>query len=159
MLAMYPGSFDPLHNGHLDVIERASRIFDTVMVCVFANQGKLPIFSQQERVDMVRQSVKAWPNVVVEEGSGLLVDFAHAKHAGVIIRGLRAVLDFDYEFQFSLMNRKMAPDVETVFLLTSEAHMYLSSTLIKELASYQADISELVPAVVDKRLQQYYGEK
>ncbi len=156
MIAIYPGSFDPLHNGHVDVIERAAAIFDTVVVAVFANAGKKPVFDAATRVNLVRQAI-ALPNVEVEEGSGLLVDYARGRGAGVIIRGLRAVLDFDYEFQFALMNRRMAPDVETVFMLTGEHHAYLSSTLIKELAGYHANISTLVPPPVEAALTRHFS--
>lgn len=155
---MYPGSFDPLHKGHVDVIQRAAAVFDSVVVAVFANAGKMPVFDADERVELVRKSI-ALPNVEVEQGSGLLVDYARSRGAGVIIRGLRAVLDFDYEFQFALMNRRMAPEVETVFMLTSEHHSYLSSTLIKELAGYHADVSSLVPPPVNAALIQHFGAK
>ena len=110
--AIYPGSFDPLHNGHLDVIQRAAAVFDSVIVAVFVNAGKKAVFDAGTRVRLVRESTAHLPNVSVEEGSGLLVDYARSRDAGVIIRGLRAVLDFDYEFQFALMNKKMAPEAE-----------------------------------------------
>ncbi len=158
MWAVYPGSFDPIHNGHVDVIERAASVFDRVVVAVFANATKHPMFDVQTRVTLVRQSIDL-ANVSVTAGSGLLVDFAHEAGTGVILRGLRAVLDFDYEFQFALMNKRMAPDIETVFMLTGEAHAYLSSTLIKELASYRADVRGLVPEPVNRRLIQHFGTK
>ncbi len=155
MIAVYPGSFDPLHNGHVDVIERAAAIFDTVVVVVFANAGKKPLFDAHTRVQLVRQSIDR-PNVQAEEGSGLLVDYARRRGARIIIRGLRAVLDFDYEFQFALMNKRMAPDIETIFMLTGEKYSYLSSTLIKELAGYRADIASLVPEAVAQRLDYHF---
>lgn len=158
MIAVYPGSFDPIHNGHVDVIARAAKVFDTVVVAVFANAGKKALFDAETRAALVRESIPL-PNVRVTEGTGLLVDFARREGAGVIIRGLRAVLDFDYEFQFALMNRRMAPDVETIFLLTAENHAYLSSTLIKELAGYQADVTELVPPPVAEQLVRQFGTK
>lgn len=156
MIAVYPGSFDPLHNGHVDVIERAAQVFDTVVVAVFANVGKRPLFDAAERVALARHSIAA-PNVQIAEGSGLLVDYARSIKAQVILRGLRAVLDFDYEFQFALMNKRMAPDIETVFMLTAENHAYLSSTLIKELAGYHADIAGLVPGPVAERLARHFA--
>ena len=158
MIAVYPGSFDPMHNGHVDVVERACAIFDTVVVAVFANATKKALFDSGTRVQLIRQSINR-PNVEVVEGSGLLVDFARSHGAGVIIRGLRAVLDFDYEFQFALMNKRMAPSIETVFMLTRENHAYLSSTLIKELAGYGADISALVPPPVAQALVEHFDEK
>jgi pantetheine-phosphate adenylyltransferase len=158
LVAIYPGSFDPLHNGHVDVIERASNIFDQVVVAVFANVGKKPLFDADTRVDLVRQSL-GQRNVTAVQGQGLLVDFARRQQATVIIRGLRAVLDFDYEFQFALMNRRLASDIETVFMLTGENQAYLSSTLIKELAAYHADISGLVPAPVAAKLTEHFGKK
>jgi pantetheine-phosphate adenylyltransferase len=156
MIAVYPGSFDPMHNGHADVIERTAKVFDSVVVAVFANAGKKPLFEASERVELVRESITA-PNARVAEGSGLLVDYARQVGAGVIIRGLRAVLDFDYEFQFALMNKRMAPDIETIFMLTAENHAYLSSTLIKELAGYHADITGVVPAPVAERLGRHFA--
>ena len=158
-VAIYPGSFDPLHNGHLGVIERASRIFDTVLVAVFVNAGKHALFDADTRVGLVESAIQGYANVSVEEGSGLLVRYAQQKGAQVIIRGLRAVLDFDYEFQFALMNKKMTPAIETVFMLTDESHAYLSSTLIKELASYHADVSQWVPEVVNRALIHHFLEK
>lgn len=158
-IAIYPGSFDPLHNGHLDVITRASTVFDQVIVAVFVNASKRPLFDGDARCELVRHATAALPNVVVEVGDGLLVDYAHSRGAGIILRGLRAVLDFDYEFQFALMNKKMAPDIETVFMLTNETHAYLSSTLIKELASYHADVTDLVPPPVMRALQQQFKDK
>lgn len=158
MVAIYPGSFDPLHNGHVDVIERAASVFDEVLVAVFANAGKNPLFDASTRVELVRQSVNL-PNVLVSEGSGLLVEYARRSGAGVVLRGLRAVLDFDYEFQFALMNKRLAPDIETVFMLTGEKNAYLSSTLIKELAGYHADITGLVPPLVAQKLGQHFGTK
>ncbi len=159
MLAIYPGSFDPLHKGHLDVIERARKLFDEVLVAVFVNASKQAIFDAPERVRLVRESTRHLTGVRVEPGQGLLVDFARRHGAGVIIRGLRAVLDFDYELQLALMNKKLAPDLETVFMLTDENLSYLSSTLIKELASYHRDVSLWVPPAVNEALIRHYREK
>lgn len=147
-IAVYPGSFDPIHNGHLDVIERAARLFSPLIVTVFVNQAKRPLFDGEERVELVRQVTAHIPGVVVDQSQDLLVQYAEKRQVDVIIRGLRAVLDFDYEFQIALMNKKMAPRLDTIFMLTNESHAYLSSTLIKELASYRADVHALVPPPV-----------
>lgn len=146
--ALYPGSFDPVHDGHLDVIERASRLFDTLIVTVFVHVEKKPLFDTEERLQLVREVTQHLPNVIVEQNQGLLVNYARDRGVDVVIRGLRAVLDFDYEFQIALMNKKMYPQLETLFMLTGERQAYLSSTLIKELASYHADVSALVPPPV-----------
>lgn len=156
--ALYPGSFDPIHNGHLDVIERAARMFQSLRITVFVNSSKAPLFSAEERVELVRAATRHIPGVTVEQSRDLLVRYAEAQGFGIVIRGLRAVLDFDYEFQIALMNRKMAPGVETIFMLTSEHHAYLSSTLVKELARYGADVSELVPAPVASALIQKFSQ-
>jgi pantetheine-phosphate adenylyltransferase len=159
-LAVYPGSFDPIHNGHVDVIERCAKLFDTLVVAVFVNPAKTPLFSADERVSLVKSVTDHIPNVVVERSEDLLVRYAQRLHADVIVRGLRAVLDFDYEFQIALMNKKMAPELETVFILTGEKYSYLSSTLVKELASYHADISTLVPAAVAGALNdKFHGNR
>ncbi len=155
-LAVYPGSFDPIHNGHVDVIERCAKLFDMVIVVVFVNPAKTPLFTAEDRVSMVRGVMEHIPNVDVDSSKDLLVRYAKERHADAIVRGLRAVLDFDYEFQFALMNKKMAPDLETVFILTGEKFSYLSSTLVKELASYQADVSTLVPPLVNFALEQKF---
>ncbi|MHB1954548.1 MAG: pantetheine-phosphate adenylyltransferase [Sulfobacillus sp.] len=147
-LALYPGSFDPIHNGHLDVIERAARMFGSLRITVFVNSSKAPLFSAEERVALVKAATSHIPGIVVEQSRDLLVRYAQNEGIDVIIRGLRAVLDFDYEFQIALMNRKLAPTIETIFMLTSEHHAYLSSTLVKELARYGADIEALVPSPV-----------
>lgn len=159
-LAVYPGSFDPIHDGHVDVIERAAKLFDTLIVAVFVNVGKTPRFSAEERLFLVRESTKHIPNIIVEQSEDLLVRYAQERGAEAIVRGLRAVLDFDYEFQIALMNKKMAPELETVFILTGEKYSYLSSTLVKELASYHADISTLVPAAVAVALHdKFHGNR
>ncbi len=146
--ALYPGSFDPIHNGHLDVIERAARTYGGLTVTVFVNSSKTPLFDAEERVNLVAMATRHIPGVVVDQSRDLLVRYAKNRSINVIIRGLRAVLDFDYEFQIALMNRKMAPDIETIFMLTSEHHAYLSSTLVKELARYGAEVQDLVPEPV-----------
>lgn len=152
-VAVYPGSFDPITFGHLDIIERASRLFDTVIVTVFDNASKSHQFTSSERVDMVRESTGHLTNVQVEAFAGLLVDFVRDRGAKVIVKGLRAVSDFDYEFKMALMNKKLAPEVETVFMMTSSRYLYISSSLVKELFSYGACVEGLVPAAVASRLQ------
>ncbi|AUW94515.1 MAG: pantetheine-phosphate adenylyltransferase [Sulfobacillus thermosulfidooxidans] len=156
-LAVYPGSFDPIHLGHVDVIERAAKLFDTLIVAVFVNVGKTPRFSAEERMQLVQAATQHIPNVRVEKSEDLLVRYAQERQVEAIVRGLRAVLDFDYEFQIALMNKKMAPDLETIFILTSEKYSYLSSTLVKELASYHADVKGLVPPVVALALQEKFA--
>lgn len=157
--AVYPGSFDPVHNGHLDVIERISAMFDEVMVTVFVNSSKASLFSAEERSAMVRESTSHLPNVRVDQSNDLLVRYVRSCQARVIVRGLRAVLDFDYEFQFALMNKRMAPDIDTLFILTNERYSYLSSTIIKELASYRADVSALVPWASERGLVNKFGKE
>ncbi len=155
-IAVYPGSFDPIHLGHVDVIERAAKLFDTLIVAVFVNTSKTPLFSESERLQMVHESIKHIANVSVEQSNDLLVRYAQKRGVNAIVRGLRAVLDFDYEFQIALMNKKMAPDLETIFILTGEKYSYLSSTLIKELASYGAELKNLVPDQVESALHEKF---
>ncbi|OLZ09698.1 pantetheine-phosphate adenylyltransferase [Sulfobacillus thermosulfidooxidans] len=155
-LAVYPGSFDPIHFGHIDVIERAAKLFDTLIVAVFVNTAKTPLFTDTERLELVKAATQHVPNVVVERSTDLLVRYATTRGVDAIVRGLRAVLDFDYEFQIALMNKKMAPELETIFILTGEKYSYLSSTLIKELASYGADLQDLVPRHVAMALREKY---
>ncbi len=155
--ALYPGSFDPIHNGHLDVIERAVRTYGELTVTVFVNSSKSPLFEAEERVELVHEATRHLPGIVVEQSRDLLVRYAMSRGIDVVIRGLRAVLDFDYEFQIALMNRKMAPDIETIFMLTSEHHAYLSSTLVKELARYGADVHGLVPEPVKVALTKKFA--
>ncbi|QUL98355.1 MAG: pantetheine-phosphate adenylyltransferase [Candidatus Fermentithermobacillus carboniphilus] len=150
--AVYPGSFDPITFGHLDIIVRASKCFDKLYVVVFENKGKTPLFSVSERVAMIQEECSGLPNVEVLSSSGLLVDFAKKHGVKVIVKGLRAVSDFDYEFKMALMNKKLAPDIETVFMMTSLKYLYLSSSLVKEVASYGGCIKDLVPPGVEKRV-------
>lgn len=147
-LAIYPGSFDPITNGHLDIIERASKIYEKIIVSVLQNPSKNPMFTLQERVDLIKDAVKPYENVMVDCFSGLLIDYAKKQNANVIIKGLRAVSDFEYEFQMALMNRKLAPDIETIFLMTSSQNSYLSSSIIKEVAKFGGCIEGLVPEKV-----------
>jgi pantetheine-phosphate adenylyltransferase len=151
--AIYPGSFDPITNGHVDVIERAALMFDKVTVVIARNSKKTPMFEEQERVQMAEQSLLHLPNVQVAVYGGLVVDFAREHGAQVIVRGLRAVTDFEYEFQIALMNRKLAPEVTTIFLLPHERYTYLNSSIIRELGRYNQDISEFVPPAVAEMMR------
>ena len=150
--AIYPGSFDPVTNGHLDLITRASNIFDKLIVAVAHNFEKDPLFSEKERVEMLETVTFKWTNVEVDVFDGLLMDYARAKNANVIVRGIRAVSDYEYELQMAMMNRKIEPDVETVFMLPAEQYSYLSSRLVKELARFGGPIKEFVPVIVQERL-------
>lgn len=153
LLAIYPGSFDPVTNGHLDLIERAAKLFDRLIVAVLKNDGKEPLFTTAERIEMLREATRGWPNVEVDMFGGLLVEYARQKQARVILRGIRAVSDYEYELQMALMNRKLAPEIETVFLLPAEAYSYLSSRLVKEIARLGGSVHGLVPPIVEQRLQ------
>ena len=155
--AVYPGTFDPITNGHLDIIERASTLFDKVIVTVALNSSKIPLFSKDERKDMIENVTSGYDNVSVDVFDGLLVDYAKKMNAGVVIRGLRAVSDFEYEFQMSLTNRKLAPDVTTIFLMPNEKYTYLNSSLIRELAKFNADISDFVPDYVKEKLKSKFS--
>jgi len=150
--AIYPGSFDPLTNGHLDIIERASRTFDNIIVAIADNVNKTHAFTLKERIKLVEGCTKGMKNVEVDTFQGLLVDFAHKRKVKTIVRGLRAVSDFEYEFQLANMNRKLAKDVETMFLMTGEASFYVSSRLVREVAQFGGDLREIVPEPVRKAL-------
>ena len=152
--AIYPGSFDPLTNGHVDIIERGQRIFDRVIVAVLVNVEKNPLFSSEERVHLLREVTGCLDNVEVDAFEGLLVDYALAKEAKVILRGIRAVSDYEYEFQMALMNRRLKSSIETVFLVPAEAYSYLSSTLVKEVFNLGGSITGLVPPVVEDYMKQ-----
>ncbi len=151
--AVYPGTFDPVTNGHLDLIQRSATLFDEVIVAVLRNTDKLPLFTAEERVDMLRQVVRKQKNVWVTTFGGLLVDFAARNKASVIIRGIRAVSDYEYEVQMTLMNRRLSPRVETVFLIPAEAYSYLSSRLVKEISQLGGSVRGLVPPIVERRLR------
>jgi pantetheine-phosphate adenylyltransferase len=150
--AIYPGSFDPVTNGHLDVIERGRKLFDEVIVAVAHNDEKQPLFSLEERLAFLKETAGRIENVRIAEFSGLLVNFARAEKAGAVIRGLRAVSDFEFEFQMALMNRKLDAAVETIFLMPKEEYTYLSSRIVKEIARLGGDVSSFVPACVAKGL-------
>jgi len=149
--AIYPGSFDPITNGHLDIIERSAKLFDEVVVAVLLNIEKEPMFSADERMEMIR-SVITWDNVSVDSFEGLLVDYATRKQAQVIVRGIRAVSDYEYELQMALMNRRLEPRIETVFMMSGEAYSYLSSRLTKEVFKLGGSIKGLVPNLVEQRM-------
>ena len=153
-LAVYPGSFDPLTNGHVDIIERGTRLFDKIIVAILVNVEKSPLFSMQERVEIVREVFKGRPNVEVDTFDGLLVDYVAKREADVIVRGLRALSDFETEFQMALMNRRLSPDIETVFMMPAEQYTYISSRLIKEVFSLGGQVGGLVPDIVERRLSE-----
>lgn len=158
-IAVYPGSFDPLTNGHLDIIERSVHIFDKVILAIAADNYKDSLFTIEERIDMIDAALKNYDTVEVEAFDGLLVRYAREKEAVAVIRGLRAVSDFEYEFQMSLMNRKLEPEVETVFLMTSAENAFISSTMIRQVASLHGEIHGLVPQVVEEALLRKYREE
>src|ERR1700739_1444521 len=152
-IAIYPGSFDPVTNGHLDLIERGEKMFDLVIVAVLRNAEKQPLFSVTERVDMLREVTKRWTSVEVDVFDGLLVDYARKRGAGVILRGIRAISDYEYELQMALMNRKLEPQLETVFMLPGESFSYLSAKLVREIAQLGGPLTGLVPPIVEQRLR------
>ncbi|MCB1076916.1 MAG: pantetheine-phosphate adenylyltransferase [Verrucomicrobiae bacterium] len=152
-IALYPGSFDPIHNGHLDVIERASRLCDTIVVAVATNLSKDALFGIEERVELIREATWHVSGVEVVTFEGLLVDFARQRNADAVIRGLRAVSDFEYEFQMALMNRQLSPDFETLFLMPSQEHIFLSSRMIKEIARLEGKVGGFVPPAVAAALE------
>jgi pantetheine-phosphate adenylyltransferase len=153
VVAVYPGSFDPITNGHLDLIERGSLMFDRLIVSVLSNEAKAPMFTVEERTAMLREVLYVYPNVEVDSFNGLLVDHAAAHQATVLLRGIRAISDYEYELQMALMNRRLRPDIETVFLLAQEAYSFISSRLVKEVFSLGGDISGLVPPTVETRMR------
>jgi pantetheine-phosphate adenylyltransferase len=154
IVALYPGSFDPLTNGHVDIIERGSKLFDRIVVAVLVNLEKAPLFSVAERVSIVRTVFQRWPNVEVDTFDGLLVDYARRRNASVIVRGLRAVSDFEYEMQMALMNRRLNDAVETVFMMPAEPYTYVSSRLVKEVVALGGTVHGLVPELVEQRLRE-----
>ncbi|GAB4459226.1 MAG: pantetheine-phosphate adenylyltransferase [Armatimonadaceae bacterium] len=155
-VAMYPGSFDPATNGHLDIIRRAAATFERLIVAVGRNSGKSPLFTVEERITLLNTCCAEWSNVTVTAFDGMLVDFARAQGASVLVKGLRAVSDFEYEFQMALANRQLAPEIETLFMMTSAQHLYLSSSIVKEIARLGGNISSLVPEAVEARLKEKF---
>ena len=153
VVAIYPGSFDPITNGHLDVIERGSRLFDRLIVSVLRNEAKAPLFTVQERIDMLRETVSPYANVEMDSFDGLLAEYAVKREAGAILRGIRAISDYENELQMALMNRRLQPGLETVFLLAGETFSFISSRLVKEVISLGGNISGLVPPLVEQRLR------
>src|SRR5262249_7608443 len=153
-LAVYPGSFDPLTNGHVDIILRGARLFDRIIVAILVNAEKSPLFSMHERVDIAREVFKDQPNVEVDTFDGLLVDYVERRHAHVIVRGLRAVSDFEFEFQMALMNQRLNSKIETVFMMPAERYTYISSRLIKEVFKLGGRVNGLVPELVEQRLRE-----
>jgi len=156
VIAIYPGSFDPFTNGHLDLIERSTHLFDKLIVAILRNEEKRPLFTVEERQAMLTEVLRAYPNVEVDAFDGLLVEFAARRGASVILRGIRAISDYEYELQMALMNRRLHPEIETVFLLASEAYSFISSRLVKEVAALGGNISGLVPAIVQERLKRKF---
>jgi pantetheine-phosphate adenylyltransferase len=153
-VVIYPGSFDPITNGHLDLIERARRIFGRLIVAVLTNPDKTPLFTVMERVEMLQEATCGMPNVSVETFGGLLVEYAKQKQAGIILRGIRAFTDYEYELQMAIMNRKLEPSLETVFLVPAESYNYVSSRLVREIFQNGGSVKDLVPPLVEDRLHQ-----
>ena len=156
-LAIFPGSFDPLTNGHVDIILRCAHLFERVVVAVLVNPDKQPLFSPDERVGIIREVFREYPNIEVDTFAGLLVEYARRRRASALVRGLRAVSDFEYEFQMALMNRHLEPTLETVFMMPAGQYTYLSSRLIKEVFSLGGDVSGLVPPAVERRMSEKQG--
>ncbi len=155
-IAVYPGTFDPVTNGHVDLIERGLRIFETVIIAVLVNPKKEPLFTIEERLEMINNSTAGIKNIIVEAFDGLLVEYSKKRGASAIIRGLRAVSDFEYEMQMALMNRRLDTGIETVFMMPSEEYSYLTSSIVKEVASFGGSVAGLVPAVVEERLREKF---
>lgn len=153
-IAVYPGSFDPVTNGHLNIIERAINIFDELIVAVAVNPNKSTLFSAQERIYMIKEVTKNLEKVKVQKFSGLLVDFMKKNKTNVIIRGMRAISDFEYESQLALMNKKLAPEIETIFMVTCSQYTYLNSSIVKEIVSLNGCVTQLVPEIVEKKLRE-----
>ena len=158
-IAVYPGSFDPVTYGHLDIIKRSIRVFDKLVIGILLNSEKNPLFSMEERVEFLTEATKDMEYVEVKSFSGLLVDFARENNADITVRGLRAVTDFEYELQIAQINNKLDSNLDTMFFTTSTEYAYLSSTIVREIASYHGDVSELVPPYVEQKLKQKFRER
>jgi pantetheine-phosphate adenylyltransferase len=156
-LAIYPGTFDPITNGHLDLIQRGLRIFDHIIVAVAEGSYKTTLFTAAERLEMIREALAKTENVTIDSFQGLLVDYVKSQKARVVLRGLRAVTDFEYEFQMAMMNRRLEPEIETVFLMTGLRWVFLSSSILKEAAVHGGDIEGMVPELVYRKLREKYG--
>ncbi|WP_394184373.1 pantetheine-phosphate adenylyltransferase [Metabacillus halosaccharovorans] len=156
-ITVCPGSFDPITLGHLDIIKRGAKVFDQVYVCVLNNSSKQPLFTVEERCELIREVTKEIPNVIVESYKGLLIDYVREKNAQAILRGLRAVSDFEYEMQITSMNRVLDDNIETFFMMTNNQYSFLSSSIVKEVAKYKGNISELVPEVVELALKNKFS--
>jgi len=158
-IAVYPGSFDPITNGHLNIIERTIKIVDKLIVAVAVDSKKSTLFSAQERVDMIKETIKDLEDVKVLSFSGLLTDFVRKNKANIIIRGMRAISDFEHESQLALMNKRLAPEIETIFMVTCSKYSYLNSSIVKEIASLNGNIFQLVPEIVEKKLKTLFFNK
>ena len=158
-IAVVPGSFDPITNGHLDIIKRAADVFDTVYVAVLNNSSKQPLFNVEERMSLIAEVTKQFSNIRIESSSGLLIEYAQQKKAQAIVRGLRAVSDFEYEMQITSMNRVLDEHIETFFIMTKNQYSFLSSSIVKEVAKYGGNVSELVPKVVEQALKEKFNTK
>jgi pantetheine-phosphate adenylyltransferase len=156
-VAIYPGSFDPLTNGHVDIILRGARLFDRIIVAILVNAEKHPLFTMSERIDIARDVFRTQSNVEVDTFDGLLVDYVAQKRANVIVRGLRAIADYEFEYQMALMNRRLRPEIETVFMMPAEQYTYISSRLIKEVVALGGEVKGLVPDVVEHRLREKHA--
>lgn len=156
--AVYPGSFDPVTNGHIDVIKRALKIFEKVIVTVGDNPGKEPTFTIEERVGMLNESTKDLKNLEIDSFKGLLLDYVKSKNSKIVIRGLRAVSDFEFEFQRALMNRVVNNEIETIFIMTKENYVYLNSSIVKEMAMFDGKVNGLVPEIVEKKLREKFSK-